>query len=194
MRDLLPPAAAARRALGRRLIETMARHGYELVTTPAFEREEVLELGLASVGGADVIRFVEPDTGEVAALRPDMTPQIARIVATRLRDRPAPWRLAYEGTVVRRRRGRARRHRQIAQAGFELIGVAGARGDAEVVRVAVEAARAAGLDRMHVELGHVGITATALASIADDDARAEVADALGRKDVAEVESLARAAG
>ena len=64
------------------------------------------------------VRFVEPDSGEVALLRPDITPQIARIVATRLQDRPAPWRLCYEGTIVRRRRGRARKQRQVLQCGI----------------------------------------------------------------------------
>ena len=93
MRDLLHPESDARRALGARLLRTFALHGYDLVTTPPFDHAEVLERGLAAVDRRDLLRFVEPETGEVALLRPDITPQIARIVATRLADRPAPWRL-----------------------------------------------------------------------------------------------------
>ena len=76
------------------------------MTPPAFEFASVIERGLGTLDTADVLRFVEPESGEVAVLRPDMTPQVARIVATRLGDHPKPFRLAYEGTVVRRRLGR----------------------------------------------------------------------------------------
>jgi len=117
MRDLLPDEARRRRALGRRVLEHFALHGYQLVTPPAFEFAEVLERGLGTLDPSDVLRFVEPESGEVAALRPDVTPQIARMVATRLAREPRPIRLCYEGTVVRRRQGRARRHRQMPQAG-----------------------------------------------------------------------------
>src|SRR5579864_151274 len=133
MRDLLPEEARRRRALARRVLDHFALHGYQLVTPPAFEFAEVLERGLGALDPADVLRFVEPESGEVAALRPDMTPQIARMVATRLGREPRPIRLCYEGTIVRRRQGRARRHRQVPQAGVELYGALAAEaGDLEI--------------------------------------------------------------
>src|SRR6476620_4749488 len=143
MRDLLPPEAAGRRRLSRRVLEHFALHGYELVTPPAFELAEVLERGLGTLDPRDVLRFVEPESGEVAALRPDVTPQIARMAATRLADRPMPMRLCYEGTVLRRRQERARKHRQIPQAGVELLGMRGPEGDIEVMGLAASSARAA---------------------------------------------------
>ena len=88
MRDLLPEEAGRRRALARRLLDHLRSGGYALVTPPAFEFAEVLERGLGALDPSDVLRFVEPESGEVAALRPDMTPQIARMIATRLRRRP----------------------------------------------------------------------------------------------------------
>ena len=78
-------------------------HGYAVVTPPVFEFAEVLERGLGTLDPTDVLRFVEPESGEVAALRPDMTPQIARMIATRLRGRPPPFRLAYEEMCIRDR-------------------------------------------------------------------------------------------
>src|SRR5271166_5506340 len=103
MRDLLPEEAAARRDLSRTMLDRFALHGFALVTPPVFEFAQVLERGLGTLDPADVLRFVEPESGEVAALRPDMTPQIARMVATRLGREPRPIRLCYEGTIVRRR-------------------------------------------------------------------------------------------
>src|SRR5712691_2241336 len=151
MRDLLPPEAAQRRRLSRRLLDHFALHGYDLVTPPAFELAEVLERGLGTLDPRDVLRFVEPESGEVAALRPDVTPQIARMIATRLRDRPPPFRLSYEGTVLRRTSGRARKSRQIAQVGVELAGLGDAEGDLEVLELAADALRACGLQRFTID-------------------------------------------
>src|SRR5258707_6160926 len=157
MRDLLPPEALRRRRLSWRLLDHFALYGYELVTPPAFELADVLERGLGTLDPRDVLRFVEPESGEVAALRPDVTPQIARMAATRLADRPPPMRLCYEGTVLRRRQERARKHRQIPQAGVELLGGGGPEGDIELMEVAAGAARAAGLADFVLDLGHADI-------------------------------------
>jgi ATP phosphoribosyltransferase regulatory subunit len=185
MRDLLPEEAAARRGLARQVLDSVSLHGYDLVTLPVFEFAEVLERGLGTLDPADVLRFVEPESGEIAALRPDMTPQIARVIATRLRDRPPPVRLAYEGTVVRRRSGRARKHRQIPQVGVELAGIAGPAGDLELLGLAVAAMHAAGLDRFTLDLGDAGIVRALVASMPAEQQRA-VSEALARKDEAAV--------
>jgi ATP phosphoribosyltransferase regulatory subunit len=58
MRDLLPDEALSRRALGRRLLDHFALHGYELVTPPVFELADVLERGLGVLDPRDVLRFV----------------------------------------------------------------------------------------------------------------------------------------
>jgi len=188
MRDILPPEAARRRRLSRRLLDHFALHGYELVTPPAFELADVLERGLGTLDPRDVLRFVEPESGEVAALRPDMTPQIARIAATRLADRPLPMRLCYEGTVHRRRQERARKHRQIPQAGVELLGVAGPDGDLELLNLAVGSARAAGLSDFVLDLGHADIARAMMNGIPTSIASA-LLDALAHKDVAVVRDL-----
>lgn len=185
MRDLLPEEAGPRRALARRLLEVVALHGYGLVTLPVFEFAEVLERGLGTLDPADVLRFVEPESGEVAALRPDMTPQIARVIATRLADRPPPMRLAYEGTVMRRRIGRARKHRQIPQVGVELAGVLGPEGDLELLALAAEAMRAAGLTEFTVDLGDAGVVRALLAQRPPAEQR-DLSAALARKDEAAV--------
>ena len=65
-------------------------HGYELVTVPLFEFADVVERGLGSLEPHEVLKFVEPESGAVVSLRPDMTPQIARLVATRLSAEPGP--------------------------------------------------------------------------------------------------------
>ena len=193
MRDLLPDEAQSRRAIARKVLDGFALHGYALVTLPAFELAEVLERGLGTLDPADVLRFVEPESGEVAALRPDMTPQIARLIATRLHDAPPPFRLCYEGTVLRRRSGRAHKRRQIPQVGVELAGLAGPDGDLELLSVAANALRTAGLERFTIDLGDAGIVRALLADAAPGVAE-RVSEAMSRKDEAELAEIVKESG
>lgn len=203
LRDLLPEETRRRRALGRVVLDHFDLHGYRPVTPPAFELAEVLERGLGALDPSDVLRFIEPESGEVAALRPDMTPQIARMVATRLGREPPPIRLSYEGTIVRRRQGRARRHRQVPQAGVELYGDVPARsgspragpgepaslaGDLEILHLAASVAERLGLTDAAIDLGHASIARSLLDTLPPPLAT-QVGDALGQKDGARVERL-----
>src|SRR5437763_7057047 len=169
MRDHAPEAASARRRIVDGLLATFERHGFARVITPAFEYEDVLALGLGDAARAATVRFVEPSSGEVVALRPDITPQIARLIATRYRDEPGPVRLCYEGTVVRLERG-ARGQRELMQAGVEVAGVPGPDGDADAIALAVEALAAVGLARPTVDLGHLGLAREVLTALALPDA------------------------
>jgi ATP phosphoribosyltransferase regulatory subunit len=188
MRDLLPEDAAARRALARTVLERFTLHGYRIVTPPAFELADVVERGLGPVAAAEVLRFIEPESGDVAVLRPDMTPQIARIIATRLRDHATPLRLAYEG--IRRRAGRAKKHRQIPQVGVELCGVADASADLELLDLAATTLRAAGVDDFTIDVSDAGIVRALLAGASETLSEAITA-ALAKKDEAQLAVAAR---
>ena len=192
MRDLLPPESRARRRVSEQLQAVFDRYGYELVTTPLFEHVEVFERGL-TLDPRDPLRFVDPDTGHVCSLRPDITPQIARVVSTRLSDFPPPWRMRYEGTVVRRRRGRARKQRQIAQVGVELIGVGGVEADLEIIRLMSEACTSAGLSDFRIELSEVGV-GRALLGGHGGELLDLAAEALAHKDRAQLSRVLTRAG
>lgn len=200
VRDFLPRAAARRRFLAGQVMNLFEAWGYAQIITPAFECADVLERGLGRGDKAAAIRFVEPASGEVVALRPDMTPQIARIVATRLAAVPGPIRLCYEGAVTRLA-GEAGQ-REILQAGIELIhpmldsdtesatAIAGAsgptasraEGDAEVLALATEVLGRLSLGEPQLDVGHVAPVRYVLGAAPDDDARQAVIAALARKD------------
>jgi ATP phosphoribosyltransferase regulatory subunit len=159
--------------------------GYARVITPMYEHADVLARGTH----APAIRFVEPGSGEVVALRPDITPQIARVVATRLADVPGPIRLCYEGAVTRLTSGGPR---EILQAGVELVDTAEPDGDAEVLALAAATLARLELPEVHIDVGHVAPAAFVLGMAHDDDARAAIAGSLARKDRAGVRRAARA--
>jgi len=193
MRDLLPHEATRRRHLATSLTERFSAFGYELVTTPPFEQADVIERGLDALDPRDVLRFVDADTGEIALMRPDITPQVARLVATRLQERPPPFRLAYEGQVIRRRHGRARRQRQIAQAGVECIGLAGPEADVEVIELAARCLASLGLTEYRVELGLPPLARELLQRV-PDPYRRDAAEHLSRKDRRALEHTLGTAG
>lgn len=192
MGDLLPPRANARKAMANAVLDGFGRAGYELVTPPLFEYAHVVEKGNDTIDRRDLLRFVEPESGEVAVLRPDITPQVARIVATRMTDRTGPWRLCYEGRVLRRRRGRARSHRQIPQVGVECIGVGSPEGDAEVLSLAMDACNSVGLEGFLLELSDTRLVGAILDGV-PDAARDEIAFAVARKDGAQLRSACKQA-
>ena len=193
MGDLQPPEASVRRALSLRVLHTFELSGYELVTPPIFEHAEVVQRGNDTYENRDLLRFVEPESGEVAVLRPDITPQIARIVATRLTDHEPPFRLCYEGRVFRRLRGRARSHRQITQAGLECVGVPGVEGDTEVISLAIGACAAAGLAEFRIELSDIRLVRSLLEPL-PPDLRRGISDILAQKDVASLRAVTKTTG
>ena len=168
MRDFAPRAAASRRRIAETLVSVFEDWGYARVITPAFEYEDVLGLGLGPEARAQALRFVEPSSGRVVALRPDFTPQIARFIATRYRADEGPIRLCYEGPVTCLERG-ARSQRELIQAGVELAGVRGPQGDADVIALGVAALKAAGLAdspfALTIDLGHLGLMREILAAL-----------------------------
>ncbi len=192
MRDLLPQEADEQLRLSRVVLRTFELHGFQQVVLPVFEYADVLEQGLGHIEPNSVLRFVEPETGEVVALRPDMTPQVARLVATRLKDEPGPIRMAYSGSVLRRRHERARHHQQVVQAGIELVGRGGPDGDLEVLRAATDAVRSAGLSDFVLDLGHGRIAGVLLESVSPS-VRQELLESLTLKDGTELVRRAEAA-
>jgi ATP phosphoribosyltransferase regulatory subunit len=195
MRDFAPRAAASRRRIAETLLGVFESWGFARVITPAFEYEEVLGLGLGAAGRAAALKFVEPSSGRVVALRPDITPQIARLIATRFRDEVGPVRLCYEGTVLRLDRG-ARSQRELIQAGVELAGVIAPHGDAEVIALGAEALAAAGLDMrkfdLTIDLGHLGLMREVLAALAlSDAASVALRAAIGKRDPGAMDDVLR---
>ena len=192
VRDFLPRAAARRRSLAARVMEVFEAWGYARIITPVFECADVLERGLGTDARAAAIRFVEPGSGEVVALRPDITPQVARVVATRLADIEGPIRLCYEGAVTRLAGDAGQR--EILQAGIELVEAGEPGGDAEVLAVAAAALAATQLPETRLDVGHVAPARFVLGAAPDDASREKIAAALARKDRAGLRIAARALG
>ena len=147
MRDALPPDAAHEAAIVERLLHVLGAHGYERVDPPLVEFEDSLLEGAGKGVALATFRLMDPVSQRMMGVRADITPQVARIAATRLSKAPRPLRLAYAGPVLRVRGDQLRPERQFHEVGVELIGTDRAEADSEVIALAAEALIAIGAQR-----------------------------------------------
>lgn len=193
--DLLPPEAEIEADVTARLIGVLAAHGYERVKPPLVEFEETLLSGAGSAMASDTFRTMDPISHRMVGVRADMTPQVARIAATRLSHRPRPLRLSYAGQVLRVKASQMRPERQFGQVGAELIGSSGPAADVEAIAVAGEALTAVGVPHLSVDITlPTLVPAIAEAYGITGERAAALRAALDRKDVAAVACHAGEAG
>lgn len=193
LRDMLPPDAAYEADVVHRVMELFAAHGYERVKPPLIEFEDSL-LADGSALSAQAFRVMDPQAQRMMGVRPDMTPQIARIAITRLHHSPRPLRLSYAGQVLRVKGSQLRPERQFAQAGIELIGADGPAADVEAVTLAAAVLRRVGIADLSVDLGHPRLVPLICQALdVDLAAMPELAAALDHKDVSAVAALGGAA-
>ncbi len=137
------------------LLNLFAGHGYG--------RAEPAVLQPASIfldrSGEEIRRrtFTLTDpSGRELALRPDLTIPICRQAVMDGASFPA--RISYNGLVFRHQPGEPHRPTQFFQAGVELLGLEDrARGDSEILTIAIAALRAAGLMDFSLRIGDLAL-------------------------------------
>lgn len=156
VRDLLPEEAFLKREMETRFSKLFQRWGYQEVVTPTFEHYESLIKGSNWGLEEKLFKFLDRQ-GQILALRPDMTAPIARFTATRLKESMLPLRLFYLANVFGYIDPQAGRQREYYQAGVELIGSPQGVADAEVIALAVETLKAAGIKNFQLSLGQMDV-------------------------------------
>ena len=195
MHDLLPPEAEIEAAVVAQLMTTLTAHGYERVKPPLVEFEETLFSGAGAAMATSTFRMMDPVSHRMIGVRADMTPQIARIAATRLGNAPRPLRLSYAGQVLRVRGSEIRPERQFGQVGAELIGPAGPAADVEAITVAGAALAELGVPRLTVDITLPTLVPAIIETYRiRGERKAELRAALDHKDVAAVTALGGNAG
>lgn len=186
-RFVAPERAALRAKIAARLAGLYDSWGYAPVEVPALERYHP-----DHPRSAQSFKLSDRDSG-VLALRSDFTPALAGLVRL---DHPeiaagarSPLRFRYAGTVWHAIDPELSRTREFSQIGIELIGVGNARADAELIHLARESVRAVGLIP-RVEIGNPGVVRALFEAGGVPEAlRGSLADAIDRKDRAELDRL-----
>lgn len=183
MATLLPEATAVRRRLERAAFDVFRRWGYEEVITPLFEYLDVITPGLSPGLAEKAYTVADRGSGRLMVLRPDVTPQVARMAATLLSDAPRPMRLCYGANVFRYEDEHAGHEREIFQLGAELIGAPGPAADAEILALSMDVLKTFGLAGITVVIGHVGFFRGWLAATgASPERAAQLEEAVIKRD------------
>ena len=180
--DVFPDEAERLQHLGRTLTQLFRRWGYRLVMPPPVDFLDSLLVGTGHALDLKTFKLTDPISGRLMGLRADMTPQVARIDA-RTAKAQVPQRLCYTGAVLHTLSGHLEVSRNPLQIGAELYGSSGNAAALEVIRLMLEMLEAAGVEKTHLDLGHVGIYRN-LAAMAQLDADQEdrLFEILQRKD------------
>ena len=170
-RDFYPDEMAVRRWLITRIQEVSTAFGYQEYEGPCLETIDLY----AAKSGEELVKdqaFVFPDrSGENIALRPELTPTLARMIASKQNELIFPCRWWSFGPFWRYERPQKGRTREFYQWNIDLIGSDEVAADAELIAVAAEFFRSVGVrpdqvkilinDRrlMDAQLSRIGIPA-----------------------------------
>jgi ATP phosphoribosyltransferase regulatory subunit len=192
-RDVLPEEMRELRRLQGALIEVFEGRGYGEVATPALEYDEVLTHG-GGRGDHAAYRFFD-ESGELLALRSEMTVPIARLAATRYAQVEPPHRFCYIAGAYRAVSPQRGEMREFLQAGVELIGAPAAGGTVEVIDVLEAALDAAGLGSAVIGLGDADLYRDLLSELGlGEEARNSALARLAAHDLVGLEEELEAAG
>src|SRR6059036_105782 len=150
-RDFFPEDLALRSHLLDAMRRVARRYGFEEYDGPPLEALDLYTDKSGEEIVAQLYTFTDKGGREVA-LRPEMTPTLARMVAARANGlrKPIRWfSIPQLFRYERQQRGRLREHFQL---NCDLIGEPGPLGDAEIIALAIDVMRALGLTAQDVRV------------------------------------------
>jgi len=184
-RDFYPEAMAFRTWLYGRVRAISERFGYQEYEAPILERLELY----AAKSGEELVKeqsFVLRDRGgDELALRPELTPSLARMVAQRQATLILPVRWFSFGPFWRYERPQRGRTREFFQWNIDLLGAETPAADGEIIAIAAEFLRSVGLtsDEVAIRLNSRRLMERELAEIGvGDDRRMDVFRLVDRRD------------
>jgi len=189
--DVLPAQARHIEELRRGLLDVARGYGCELVMPPLLEHIESLLTGASHSLDLKTFKLVDQLSGRTLGVRADSTPQVARIDA-HLLNRVGVTRLCYCGPVLHALPSGLHSTREPMQFGAEIYGHSGLEADLEVLDLALDCLRTAGLGKVTLDLGDARIVRGVLAGVIADAAQlGAVYAALAAKDSAALRELSR---
>lgn len=151
-RDFYPDEMAFRTWLYDCIRQVSAGFGYQEYDAPFLEHLELY----AAKSGEELVReqsFVFPDRGgDMLALRPELTPSLARMIAARVKTLPSPIRWWSFGPCWRYEKPQKGRTREFFQWNIDLMGVDSPAIDAELTSIAAAFFDLIGLSPNHVQI------------------------------------------
>ena len=154
VRDIYNVECGKKLAIESRIQKVFHLYGYHDIQTPTFEYFDVFRKEIGTTPAKELYRFFDKE-GNTLALRPDITPSIARVAATLFEEEKLPIRLCYTGNTFVNHSNYQGRLREVTQMGAELIGDDSVEADAEMLALSIETMLSIGVKEFQLTVGNV---------------------------------------
>lgn len=154
VRDIYNEECARKLFVENKVHSVVKSYGFNDVQAPTFEYFDIFNKERGSVASKEMFKFFDRE-GNTMVLRPDMTPQIARIAAKYFGQENDSIKLCYKAKKFINCSSYQGRLKETTEVGAELIGDSSIDADAEVIVLLVESLLASGLTEFQVEIGHI---------------------------------------
>lgn len=168
MRDIYNGECRDTTACEEKIMNLLHLFGFEDVRTPGLEYAEVFNKERGTVPENEMYRLFDGD-GNILAIRPDITPAIARLTARYFADSNEPLRFSYNEKTYRNTPGLRGQLKEVTQLGVELIGDGSVSADAEVVVAAIESLLSCGMKEFKVEISSAAFLNSLISPLALTD-------------------------
>ncbi|MGF0032897.1 ATP phosphoribosyltransferase regulatory subunit [Bariatricus sp. SGI.154] len=189
VRDIYNVECGKKLALEGRLKKVFHLYGYHDIQPPTFEYFDVFGKEIGTIPSKDLYKFFDKD-GNTLALRPDITPSIARAAATLFKDERLPIRLCYTGNTFINHSNYQGRLRETTQMGAELMGDDSVEADAEMLALVIESLLTIGLKEFQLSVGNVDFFQSLIEDAClDEDAEERVRELINNRNYFGVEEF-----
>lgn len=154
VRDIYNSECEKKRMLESQMHQILKSYGFKDIQTPTFEFFDIFSKERGTVDSKDMYKFFDRD-GNTLALRPDITPSIARCAAKYYREEQLPIRLCYVENTFINNSGYQGKLKESTQLGAELINDNSIDADGQMIALTISCLLKAGLKEFQVEIGQV---------------------------------------
>lgn len=154
VRDIYNSECQKKITLQEQMHAVLHTYGYQDIQTPMFEYFDVFRKEVGTIPSKELYKFFDRE-GNTLVLRPDFTPSIARAAATLFDTENLPVRLSYIGNTFINHSSYQGRLKENTQLGAECIGLDSIEADAEMIALAVDCMKKAGLKEFQITIGNV---------------------------------------
>ncbi|NLM75102.1 MAG: ATP phosphoribosyltransferase regulatory subunit [Clostridiaceae bacterium] len=154
VQDILFTPCAFKRELESKIRNAFRLNGYMELETPTIEFYDVFAGDSGLMRQESMYKFCD-SKGRLLVLRPDITVPVARIAATKLKDKDFPVKCFYIGNTFSFDELGGGKQNEFTQAGCEILGANSPEADAEVVAMAINTIKATGIEEFQIDIGQV---------------------------------------
>lgn len=187
VRDIYNVECGKKLAVESRINKVFHLYGYHDIQTPTFEYFDVFRKEIGTTPAKELYRFFDKD-GNTLALRPDITPSVARVAATLFEEENLPIRLCYTGNTFVNHTNYQGRLREVTQMGAEFIGDDSVEADAEMLALAIETMLSIGVKEFQLTVSNVDFLNSLFEdAILEDEAKERVMELVNNRNFFGVE-------